>query len=182
MSGDRQRHRHGTATSLPSGEGQGGVRRASAARPSWGRPDAVASIEAARALRKRMTPQEAKVWLRVKGLRQQGFHFRRQVPIGRFIVDFACPKAEIAVEIDGGQHNRDAHAARDRARDAGLAAAGFEVLRFWNAEVDADPDSVAETVFARLVAKGAASRHTPPQPSPEGRAEIGAKVDGETAS
>jgi very-short-patch-repair endonuclease len=165
MSGDDP----GAPTSLPSGEGRGGVRRASADLPSWGRPDAVASVKTARALRRRMTPQEAKVRLRLKALRHQGFHFRRQVPIGKFIVDFACLRAGLIVEVDGGQHNSQVYIARDNARDAALVAAGFKVLRFWNAEVDADPDSVAETVFARLTARDAALRHTPPQPSPEGR-------------
>jgi very-short-patch-repair endonuclease len=54
------------------------------------------------------------------------------------------------VEIDGGQHGFEPNLEKDRARDAALAAAGFEVLRFWNAEVDADPDAVVETIFARL--------------------------------
>ena len=157
--------------SLPAGEGRGAVRRESAVRSAkealsrlppvelqpwqegkrpWGRPEAVTAVETARALRKQMTPQEAKVWLRLRGLRRQGFHFRRQVPIARFVVDFACLKAALVVEIDGGQHGIEANAARDRARDAALAAAGFRVLRFWNADVDADPDAVAETIFARL--------------------------------
>jgi very-short-patch-repair endonuclease len=163
--------RTSAAPSLPSGEGRGGVRRASAVRSarealshlrsctpandsnharSWGRPEATTSVETARALRKGMTPQEAKVWLRLRALRQQGFHFRRQVPIGRFIVDFACLKAGLIVEIDGGQHGFDANADNDRARDAVLADAGFQVLRFWNADVDADPDAVIDTIFARL--------------------------------
>jgi very-short-patch-repair endonuclease len=72
------------------------------------------------------------------------------VPISRFIVDFACLKAGLIVEIDGGQHGFDANADNDRARDAVLADAGFQVLRFWNADVDADPDAVIDTIFARL--------------------------------
>jgi very-short-patch-repair endonuclease len=157
--------------SLPSGEGRGGVRRVSAVRsarealsrlPSyppteqpeaarpWGRPEATTSVEAARALRKRMTPQEAKIWLRLRSLRAQGFHFHRQVPINRFVVDFACLRERLIIEIDGGQHGFEANAFQDRTRDAALARAGFEVLRFWNADVDADPNAVIDTIFARL--------------------------------
>jgi very-short-patch-repair endonuclease len=65
-------------------------------------------------------------------------------------VDFACLKAGLVVEVDGGQHGRNGHAARDRSRDEALAASGFRVLRFWNAELDADPDAVADAIFARL--------------------------------
>ncbi len=174
-------------TSLPPGEGRGGVRRASAVsstRPSplrassartetgsrpWSRPDAIAGVGTARLLRKRMTGQETKIWVRLRALRAQGFHFRRQVPIGRFIVDFACLKAGLVVEIDGGQHGHDAHLRRDRARDGALSAAGFKVVRFWNAEVDSDPDAVIDTIFAHLTDDRAALRPTPPRPSPEGR-------------
>jgi len=190
----REDARIGTsATSLPSGEGRGGVRRASAVLHSqqvvqpasdqvgerWGPPEATASIAAARGLRKRLTRQEAKLWLRLRALREQGLHFRRQVPIGAFIVDFACLEAGVIVEVDGGQHTRDAHALRDRARQAVLAAKSFRVLRFWNDEVDGDPDAVTEAVIAacaeqqaRSHCRDAASRHTPPQPSPEGRESI----------
>jgi very-short-patch-repair endonuclease len=114
-----------------------------------------------------MTPQEARLWLRLRALRPQGFHFRRQVPIARFIVDFACLKAGLVVEIDGGQHGQAAHLERDRLRDLALATAGFEVLRFWNAEVNSDLDAVVETIFARF-SERAALRPTPPRPSPEG--------------
>jgi very-short-patch-repair endonuclease len=58
--------------------------------------------ENARALRKRLTPQEVKVWVKLRELKALGFHFRRQAPIGRYIVDFASLHARIVVEIDGG--------------------------------------------------------------------------------
>jgi very-short-patch-repair endonuclease len=171
-----------TTPSLPLGEGQGGVRRASAApsEPSaltrterpWGRPDATSSVQAARALRKRMTPQEAKVWTRLRLLRGQGFHFRRQVPIADYIVDFACLKAGLVVEIDGGQHARDDHSRKDRMRDAALNAAGFRVLRFWNADVGRDPSTVIDTVFAALtVAEAAGAAYPTPAPPLRGGKE-----------
>ena len=64
--------------------------------------------EKARALRKRLTPQEVKLWVKLRELKTFGFHFRRQVPIGPYIVDFATLSARVVVEIDGGQHNMGA--------------------------------------------------------------------------
>jgi very-short-patch-repair endonuclease len=175
--GERLQFLQAAPSSRPSGEGQGGVRRASAdyrapplapepneQRP-WGRPEATAAVNTARMLRKRMTRQEIKVWLGLRALHEQGFHFRRQVPIASFIVDFACLRAGLVVEIDGGQHSHGAHAKRDKTRDAALAKAGFRVLRFWNSDVDFDPTAVIDTVFAHLTDK-AATRPTPPLPLP----------------
>src|SRR3954465_973228 len=61
--------------------------------------------EIARALRKRMTPQEVKLWVHLRSWRTRGFHFRRQAPRDDFIVDFVCLKHRLIVEVDGGQHN-----------------------------------------------------------------------------
>jgi very-short-patch-repair endonuclease len=61
--------------------------------------------EIARKLRRTMTKQELKLWLHLRELRKQGFHFRRQVPIDGYIVDFACYHPKVAIEIDGGQHS-----------------------------------------------------------------------------
>src|SRR5271166_896822 len=91
--------------------------------------------EIARSLRKRMTPQEVKLWVHLRSWRKRGFHFRRQAPRDDFIVDFACLKYRLIIEIDGGQHNRDAHARRDAARDCHFASQGFNVLRFWNNDI-----------------------------------------------
>ena len=107
-------------------------------------------METVRAMRKRLTSQGARLWLRLRAVRPQGFHFRRQVAIGPFIVDFARLQAGLVVEVDGGQHSTDGHATRDHRRDEVLAASGFHVLRFWNAEVDAGPGVVAEAIFAWL--------------------------------
>jgi very-short-patch-repair endonuclease len=103
--------------------------------------------EAARHLRKVMTPQEVKLWVHLRGLKKQGFHFRRQVPKDGFIVDFACLKSKLIVEIDGAQHAEPGHQERDMKRDARLEAAGFVILRFWNNEVNENLDAVVETIY-----------------------------------
>jgi len=100
------------------------------------------SNELARSLRKRMTRQEVKLWVHLRSWRKRGFHFRRQAPRDDFIVDFVCLKQRLVIEVDGGQHNFDAHARRDRERDQHFVAQGFRVLRFWNHEVDENLDGV----------------------------------------
>jgi very-short-patch-repair endonuclease len=102
-------------------------------------------------------------------MRKLGFHFRRQSPIGGYIVDFECRKARLVVEVDGGQHNRDDHTIRDQRRDARLGELGYLTLRFWNYEVDSGLDGVLQVIHARLLSRAphpAASR--PPSPEGEG--------------
>ena len=95
--------------------------------------------EIARRLRKAMTPQEVKLWVRLRAHKKQGFHFRRQVAREGFILDFVCLKSKLVIEIDGAQHGDPAHLKRDRERDVRLVAAGFRVLRFWNNDVNENP-------------------------------------------
>jgi very-short-patch-repair endonuclease len=121
----------------------------------------------ARRLRKAMTPQEVKLWVHLRSGRSRGYHFRRQVPKGRAIVDFACLRHRVVVEVDGGQHNSAEHALRDGARDTRLNKAGFRVLRFWNSDVDRNLAGVLEAIDAMLTEQpppgGPPDRHPPPQ-------------------
>jgi very-short-patch-repair endonuclease len=138
--------------------------------------------ETARRLRKKMTPQEVKLWVHLRALKDQGLHFRRQVPREGFIVDFACLKSKLVVEIDGAQHGEPGHLDRDAERDVRLAAAGFEVLRFWNNEVNENLDGVVETIYREAVARDPTRllRSHPPRagegyPSPSGEGGSAAK-------
>jgi very-short-patch-repair endonuclease len=97
-----------------------------------------------------MTPHEIRLWAHLRLLKAQGYHFRRQVPIDGYVVDFACFGARLVIEVDGGQHGGDAHAARDAARDAHLEAQGFSVLRVWNSDVDSNFDGVMATIIGAL--------------------------------
>jgi very-short-patch-repair endonuclease len=96
-----------------------------------------------------MTPQEAKLWNALRALRRTGLHFRRQVPIGPFIADFACLKHRLLIELDGGQHSRDQRASMDKSRDAHLLELGFRTLRFWNAEIDTNLEGVIDTILSQ---------------------------------
>jgi very-short-patch-repair endonuclease len=107
--------------------------------------------ERARELRRNQTDAERKLWRSLRLLKRDGFHFRRQAPIGDFIVDFACISAWLVVELDGGQHNLEPGRTSDAARDARLRRRGFTELRFWNNDVMANSDGVMEVVRCALV-------------------------------
>ena len=106
--------------------------------------------ENARALRKRLTPQEVKLWVKLRELKPLGFHFRRQTPIGRYIVDFASFGSRLVVEADGGQHGVPEGARSDQVRDAFIQSQGFKVLRFWNSEIDANLAGVIDVILSAL--------------------------------
>ena len=116
--------------------------------------------EAARKLRKSMTRQEGRLWLHLRELRKLGFHFRRQVPIHGFIVDFACYHPKVIIELDGSQHSGRQHTIKDAARDGKLAADGFRVIRVWNNDVDKNHEGVSDLILHELTA------NKPPTPTP----------------
>jgi len=94
-----------------------------------------------------------------------GFRFRRQHPLGHYIVDFFCPEARLIVEADGGQHTEDN--AHDVTRTAWLEARGYRVLRFWNSDVLAQTEAVLSMILEALRAR------PPSLPSPSrGEGEI----------
>ncbi|MDZ7749829.1 MAG: DUF559 domain-containing protein [Halofilum sp. (in: g-proteobacteria)] len=109
----------------------------------------MANREFARTLRRNMTDAEHRLWYHLRARRFAGFRFRRQQPIGPYIVDFECFRARLVVEVDGGQHadTRDQDAARTRY----LRACGYRVLRFWNHEVLTETDAVLERLWQELV-------------------------------
>src|SRR5262249_8687299 len=96
-------------------------------------------IPVARRLRSNMTDAERKLWFALRDRRLAAFKFRRQVPLGPFIVDFLCYQARLVIEVDGGQH---AESVRDMRRDEWLAANNFRVLRFWNHDVLSNTEGV----------------------------------------
>jgi very-short-patch-repair endonuclease len=91
-----------------------------------------------------------KFWVKLRELKSIGFHFRRQVPIGPYIVDFASLSTRVAIEIDGGQHAMPAAVRTDKARDEFLQSRGFRVLRFWNSDVDKNLNGVLEDIVRHL--------------------------------
>jgi very-short-patch-repair endonuclease len=104
----------------------------------------------ARRLRAQSTETEILLWKRLRTIRTDGTHFRRQVPIGPFVADFACMAARVVIELDGAQHNTDANREKDELRTRWLESEGYRVIRFWNNDLTSNMDGVLETVYAAL--------------------------------
>jgi very-short-patch-repair endonuclease len=95
-------------------------------------------------LRQNMTESEARLWGHVRSRRLGGLKFRRQVPIGPYLVDFLCIEHRLIVEVDGSQHNEEV----DANRTAYLQKSGYRVIRFWNNDVLARTQDVLATILA----------------------------------
>ena len=110
-------------------------------------------------LRRAITRAEILLWRYLKAHRLDGLAFRRQEPIGRYVVDFVCHAARLIVELDGSTHDFDARQHHDATRDAWLASRGYVILRFTNEQVLSALEGVLtvirETAAARI-------RSTPP--------------------
>ena len=119
------------------------------------------SLDHARRLRKDMTDAERALWRLLRDRRIDGWRFRRQEPIDRYIVDFVCFDARLVIEVDGGQHNAEV----DGKRTAWLEGNGYRVLRFWNNEMLTNMDGVLQTILAALTPDPLPS-HQPGGPCP----------------
>ena len=98
-------------------------------------------------LRANQTNAEERLWYYLRARRLEGEKFVRQLQIGRFVADFACRTARLAVELDGGQHSEE----RDAARTAVIEPYGYRVLRFWNHDVLGDTYAVLEAIRHELL-------------------------------
>ncbi len=117
----------------------------------------------ARNLRRNSTDAERRLWFNLRANRL-GFKFKRQVPIGTYIVDFVCFEKRLIIELDGSQHMDNQ--AYDMARSNWLHSRGFKVLRFWNNEVLQQTSSVLDAIIKILSTTSTTIRDIPsPQPS-----------------
>ncbi|HET9817090.1 MAG TPA: endonuclease domain-containing protein [Xanthobacteraceae bacterium] len=105
---------------------------------------------AAKKLRANTTPHERILWRAPKELPVEGSHFRRQAPIGPYVVDFFCATKRLIIEFDGGHHNDDAMAERDYKRQTWLEQEGYRVIRFWNSDVAGDLNAVLEQIYLEV--------------------------------
>jgi very-short-patch-repair endonuclease len=110
----------------------------------------------AKSLRKRSTDAEQLLWSRLRMDRFEGMKFRRQHPVGQYIVDFVCLEERLIIELDGGQHALADEVLKDRQRDAWLEKEGYTVVRFWDNEVLMNTGGVLDALRERL--------HRPPSP------------------
>jgi len=106
--------------------------------------------ERARALRKTMSDAERKLWHALRAGQIEGARFRRQHPIGGYVVDFVCLERRLVVEVDGGQHTEDEQVAHDARRDRWLESEGYRVLRVPTGEVYGNIAGVVDTIWAAV--------------------------------
>ena len=170
--GEAQQHATAPAASLPSPTGESEAR---GAEPAGGEgahklpmPESVKAF--ARKLRLEQTDAEALMWALLRDKRLGGAKFRRQHPVGSYVLDFFCHEANLAVELDGGQHaEAQAH---DENCSAFLKSKGIDVLRFWNNEMLAQTEAVLEKIWweldARKVITTSQSAPSPLAPLPGG--------------
>ncbi|MBT0653780.1 endonuclease domain-containing protein [Geomobilimonas luticola] len=111
-------------------------------------------LEAARAFRRTMTDAEQLLWYCLRRKQLGGFRFRRQHPVERFVLDFYCCEAKLAIELDGGQHNAPDAKIRDAERTAFLATHDIKVIRFWNSEVLSNTEGVLQRIYDALNEQG----------------------------
>ena len=101
-----------------------------------------------RTLRQKSGLAEQRAWALLRSGRIDGYKFRRQHPIDRYVADFACDRLRLVIEIDGGVHDRDEVVTRDHLRKSHLEALGWTVLRFTNAQTLGEPEVITAAVRA----------------------------------
>ncbi len=149
-----------TLPSPASGRGAGG--------------EGVSLLNRAKSLRTHQTDAEQRIWRELRAHRFMGLKFKRQKPIGPYIVDFVCFEPRLVVELDGGQHVDQV--AYDRKRDALLQAQGFAVLRFWNNQALGETEAVLEAIRLKVLTLTLDRSTLSPNPSPaSGRGEQNTK-------
>jgi len=107
-------------------------------------------LATARRLRKDSTAAERRLWFKLRRLPTYGTHFRRQVAIGPYVVDFACMRVRLVVEVDGSQHAAGPAVQRDASRTEWLEREGYRVIRFWNNEITQNMNGVLDRIHAAL--------------------------------
>ena len=100
-----------------------------------------------------MTKQERKLWNILRNNQFHGLKFRRQVPIGNYVVDFVCEIHNVIIELDGSQHNELDNIENDKQRTKFLENKGYKVIRFWNNEVDNNIEGVCEVIYKTIFKK-----------------------------
>ena len=107
-------------------------------------------VTLARNLRRKQTDAERKMWRVLRGRQFENSKFRRQEPIGQYIVDFVSLERQLIIEIDGGQHNQQPEIKKDEIRTKWLEKKGFKVIRFWNTDVLLNIEGVAIRILEAI--------------------------------
>jgi very-short-patch-repair endonuclease len=125
----------------------------------------------ARRLRQQPTWAECKLWTLLRNRRFATFKFRRQHPLGPYVLDFFCAQARLAIELDGDVHGHPTQRVSDTVRDRHLTEQGIRMIRFWNYELHENMESVLDAIFAALTSTQ--NPHPDPLPSRRERGQTG---------
>ena len=123
----------------------------------------------ARQLRRDMPIAEKRLWRQLRSRQFEGYKFRRQYPVGKYIADFCCFERRLIVELDGGQHSDHKLKQGDGERTQYLSEHGFRVIRFWDNDVLSNEEGVLTNILNALKTQLLPSLRPSPQPSPVGR-------------
>ena len=149
------------AVPSPGGEGQDEGGRQTNPHPSPLPSDGRGRIiSRARALRKQETWAEKLMWRWLRDRRFSDYKFRRQHPLGGYVLDFFCEEAELNIELDGSQHGFPGQRKHDETRERFLQSRGIKTLRFWNSHLRRNAQSIRDTIFHELQSRA-------PHPLPE---------------
>jgi very-short-patch-repair endonuclease len=121
-------------------------------------------LDNAKTLRRNLTDAEQRLWYHLRAHRFMGRKFKRQKPIGHYVVDFVCLEEKLIIELDGGQHAENHE--YDQERDSWLRSQGYTVLRFWNNELMNETESVMERIWLAFSNEVGSSETLSPGPSP----------------
>jgi len=119
-------------------------------------------------MRHEPTDAERVLWQRLRHLKVNGSHFRRQATIGPYFADFSCHRSRLVIELDGGQHNESRGIAADDKRTTDLNSRGYRLLRFWNNDVLSNIEGAMEMIADAV-------RESPPPPTPPRHASHGGR-------
>jgi len=108
------------------------------------------NINLARTLRKNSTKQEHVLWKLLRNSNLKNYKFRRQHPIGKYIVDFICIEKFLIIELDGSQHNQEENRKYDLERTKYLESRGYKILRYWNSDIDKNISGIYDDILNNL--------------------------------
>ena len=128
------------------------------------------NIAKCKELRKNQTDAESNLWLILRNRQLSGVKFRRQFPIGKYILDFYCPEYKLGIEADGGQHYEDKGKKQDELRTRELAECGVKIVRFNDLDILNNLEGVYEAIQGIVENKKKISSHL--NPLPEGRGKV----------
>jgi len=126
-------------------------------------------IARARGLRRLMPEAQRRLWRLLRDRRFAGYKFRREQPMGRYVLDFYCAEAKLSVELDGGQHGRPEQTEQDVEKENYLLTRGIITKRFWNWQVRHQPEAVKENLWHLLQERKPHPENVPVTPEARSR-------------